>query len=246
MKTKKLLSFKEHINQVMRPHKIWMPSLFALAMAFVSFYAILLFYSHADKNLANILAPHISSLLEVQDGSEIHRLINSVAVQKSSRLKIIQNGTIVESTLSTERFNPYKEGHKEGYSFLNIPSLVSSKYLTSEAIIARDGGPKNWNAKLILQTPIGGIISIPFVVALVTFALIFFIVRFVTQKSLKAMQKSILPINLLDKAIKDLQLMDTENKIPSFEIREFENMAPRRNLWVESRDNMMLHDNTRI
>ena len=219
---KNLLSFKEHIDQVMHPYRIWMPSLLAFTMAFVSFYAMLLFYSHTDRKLANILAPHISALLEIQDGPEINRFIHSVSRQKGSQLKIIQNGVIVESTLVGERFTTYTG--REGYFFLNIPSLVSSKYLISKSIIERLGGPKNLNAKLILKTPIGGIILISFITALMTFVLIFFIIRFIIQKSLKIIQKSIFPINILDKAIKNLKLIDAENKIPAFQIREFENI----------------------
>ena len=208
----------------MHPYKIWLPSIFALAMAFVSFYAILLFYSHADRNFADALVPHISTLLESQDNPEIHRLIHSVAQKKGSQLKIIQNGTIVASSISTEGFRTYTKEKDKGYSFLNIPSLISSKYLISESSITRRSGPKNLNAKMILKTPIGSIISISLIVAFITFTLIFLIIRFIIQKSLKATQKSIAPMSTLDKAIKDLKLMDTRNTIPSFQIREFENI----------------------
>jgi len=81
---KRTLTFKEYLSKKMLPYKIAFPVSLSLMTALFAAYAILVFYSENDRSFVKAISPHISTLVETQDGPELQRFINSVADEKTS------------------------------------------------------------------------------------------------------------------------------------------------------------------
>ena len=211
------LSLKKYIHHKTRSSRVGIPLLCALMVSLVVFYTILLYYSNFDRTFAGTISPHISTLVEAQDGPEIKRLIQSIQSQSGSHIQIVKNGMVVASTLASKHTG-------EGMPLLNIPSKVSWEYLISRSPIVRKGGPENTNAEMIILTPVSIVFIVSAIAALGVFIFIFSLISLVAKKTISAAHEIIAPVGELNKAIKNLKLMDETIKIPSFKILELENI----------------------
>ena len=210
-------SLKKYIYLKTQSCRVWIPLLCALMVSVMVFYATLLYYSNFDRTFAETISPHVSTLIETQDGPEIKRLIHSIHDKSGSHIQIVKNGTIVASTLSNNNI------HKS-MTFLNIPSKVSWEYLISHSPVVRKGGPENLDAKMLVLTPISIVFIFSFLSALGVFIFIFSLISLVAKKTISAAHEVIAPVGELNQAIKNLKLMDENIEIPPFKILELENI----------------------
>ena len=213
----KLLSLNKYIHRETRPYRLWVPLLAALMVSIAVFYTTLLYYSNFDQTFADTLSPHLSTLIEAQDGPEIKRMIHSIHAKNGSHIQIFQNEKIVASTFSS---NPTSEEIR----LLNIPSRISWDHLISRADIVRNGGPENISAEIVIYTPMSTIFIFSLLIALGTFVFMFSFIALVTKKTIGAAHDVIAPVGELNKVIENLKLDDKNIKAPSFKILELQNI----------------------
>jgi hypothetical protein len=95
---KRTLTFKEYLSKKLVPYKIALPVSLSILTAFFAAYAQLVFYSENDRSFVKAIAPHISTLVETQDGPELQRFITSIADEKKVIINVIKDNEVIASS----------------------------------------------------------------------------------------------------------------------------------------------------
>ncbi|MFT6631885.1 MAG: signal transduction histidine kinase [Bacteriovoracaceae bacterium] len=219
---KRSLSFKEYLNKKLLPYKIILPLSLALITAIITAYSILIFYSDSDLSFAKAISPHLSTLIETQDGPELQRFITSVANEKGIKIEVFNNQKIIASSDSTTTIgNPLKN---IGMDILGIQTKISSKNLISTAKIRRHGGPENLNSYIRIFNPIFELFFMVVIVSGIIFLLSFLILNILATKIILTAQKSIEPIKELENSISKLSEFGEVSLSNYMYIEELENI----------------------
>ncbi|WP_127718233.1 HAMP domain-containing sensor histidine kinase [Halobacteriovorax sp. HLS] len=220
--TNKTLTFKEYLSKKLLPYKIALPISLSILTALFAAYAILVFYSENDRSFVRAIAPHISTLVETQDGPELQRFITSVAEEKNVILNITKNKEIIASSSDNTLIGkPY---HLDGIKVLGIESGLSTQYIVSKTEIKRDGGPLTSKGTIYLLNPTLDLFSMVLGVAIIVFLLSFILLNVLATKIISTAQKSIEPIKDLEKSIYDLKKFGEVNLEGYLRIEELENI----------------------
>ena len=73
-----IIPFKKYIEQRMTPYQFAVPLVIAVVGALFSASLIFIQFADSNKNFIESISPHISTLLETQDGPEIQRFLKSI------------------------------------------------------------------------------------------------------------------------------------------------------------------------
>jgi len=185
-------------------------------------YAILVFYSENDRSFVKAISPHISTLVETQDGPELQRFINSVADEKNVIIYIEKNDEVIASSSDNTLIGkPY---HVEGIKVIGIDSDLSMTYLISKTGIKREGGPSSSKGSIYLLNPILDLFSMVLAVAIIVFILSFILLNILATKIISVAQKSIEPIKDLENSIYELKKFGEVNLNGYLRIEELENI----------------------
>jgi signal transduction histidine kinase len=216
------LSFKEYLNKKLLPYKIILPASLALITAIITAYSILIFYSDSDLSFARAISPHISTLIETQDGPELQRFITSVAKEKGIRIEIFDDKRIIASSDSTTSIgNPLKN---IGMGILGIKTKISRDNLISTVKIKRDGGPANLNSNIRIFNPTFELFFMVMIISAIIFFLSFLILNILATKIISTAQKSIEPIKELEHSIRKLSEFGEVSLSNYMYIEELENI----------------------
>lgn len=219
---KKTLTFKEYLSKKLLPYKIALPVSLSVLSAVFAAYTLLVFYSENDKSFVNAITPHISTLIETQDGPELNRFINSIAKEKAVIINIVKDEELIASSSDNTLIG--KNYNERGLELLGIGSQLSGNYLISNASIRRDGGPNSFNGEIYLLNPTLDLFSMVVAVSIIVFILSFILLNVLATKIISTAQKSIDPIRELEKSISDLKNFG-EVKVDSYlRIEELENI----------------------
>ncbi|PIP89065.1 MAG: hypothetical protein COW01_15890 [Bdellovibrionales bacterium CG12_big_fil_rev_8_21_14_0_65_38_15] len=219
---KRTLTFKEYLSKKMLPYKIAFPVSLSLMTALFAAYAILVFYSENDRSFVKAISPHISTLVETQDGPELQRFINSVADEKNVIIYIEKNDEVIASSSDNTLIGkPY---HVEGIKVIGIDSDLSMTYLISKTGIKREGGPSSSKGSIYLLNPILDLFSMVLAVAIIVFILSFILLNILATKIISVAQKSIEPIKDLENSIYELKKFGEVNLNGYLRIEELENI----------------------
>ena len=219
---RRTLTFKEYLSKKLVPYKIAFPVSLSIITAFFAAYALLVFYSENDRSFVKAIAPHISTLVETQDGPELQRFITSIADEKKVIINVIKdNEVIASSNDNTLIGKPYLTN---GIKVLGIESDLSSKFLISRALTKRDGGPSAMNGEIYLLNPTLDLFSLVIAVTIIVFILSFILLNVLATKIISTAQKSIEPIKDLENSIHELKKFGEVNLNSYLRIEELENI----------------------
>lgn len=219
---KRTLTFKEYLSKKMLPYKIAFPVSLSLMTALFAAYTILVFYSENDRSFVKAISPHISTLVETQDGPELQRFINSVADEKNVIIYIEKNDEVIASSSDNTLIGkPY---HVEGIKVIGIDSDLSMSYLISKTGIKREGGPSSSKGSIYLLNPILDLFSMVLAVTIIVFILSFILLNILATKIISVAQKSIEPIKDLENSIYELKKFGEVNLNGYLRIEELENI----------------------
>ena len=197
--SKETLSFKEFLSKKLLPYRIAFPLILSVLTAIITAYSLLVFYSSSDQSFIKAIAPHISTLIETQDRPELQRFINSVAKEKSVRIEITQQDSIIATSGDTTKIGKNLNSH--GYSIVGIDSQLSMTDLISKEVVKRENGPQNLKAKVILYNSTSTLLILVIAISVLVFILIFLILNIFASRIIQTAQKSIEPIQELEKSI---------------------------------------------
>lgn len=219
---RKALTFKDYLSKKLLPYKIALPVSLSVLSAVFAAYTHLVFYSENDKSFVNAITPHISTLIETQDGPELNRFITSIAKEKAVIINIVKDNELIASSNDNTLIG--KAFHASGLELLGIKSKLSSSYLVSSATVKREGGPNSFNGTIYLMNPTLDLFSMVVAVSIIVFILSFILLNVLATKIISTAQKSIAPIKELEKSIFDLKDFG-EVKLDSYlRIEELENI----------------------
>lgn len=219
---RRTFTFKEYLSKKLVPYKIALPVSLSILTAFFAAYALLVFYSENDRSFVKAIAPHISTLVETQDGPELQRFITSIADEKKIVINIVKgNEVIASSNDNTLIGKPYSF---DGIKVLGIKSDLSSQFLMSKTRIKRNGGPSEVNGAIYLLNPTLDLFSLVLAVTIIIFILSFILLNILATKIIATAQRSIEPIKDLENSIYELKKFGEVSLDNYLKIEELENI----------------------
>lgn len=202
------LPFNQYVRAKLRFYQVAMPLILSITLAVLIGGGMFAQYLRADKNLGEAIAPHLATLLETQDRSEIQRLLKSISDKQDVNFDLVDKGEIVSSTLDLSRIGLRVENLNKNNKLVTFKSEIEVKDKVSLSVYS--------NLKIFVAWAL--------FVSLSSFALIFFLTRGIISKVISVSEESLLPLKGLETAISNLKnnfsLAETEN----FPIIELENI----------------------
>lgn len=220
--SRETLSFEEFLSKKLLPYRIAFPLALSIMTAIITAYSLLIFYSSSDQSFIKAIAPHISTLIETQDRPELQRFINSIAKEKSVRIDITQDESIIATSSDTTLIG--KNLDYNGQSIFGIDSKLSISDLISKEIVKRENGPQKLRAKVILYNSTSPILILVIAVSILVFIFIFLILNIFASRIIQTAQKSIEPIQDLEKIIYGLNNFGELGSKSNQRISELENI----------------------
>lgn len=202
------LPFNQYVRAKLRFYQIVMPLGLSLILAILIGGGMFYQYLKADRNLGESIAPHLSTLLETQDRSEIQRLLKSISDKQDVSFELVDRGEIISSTLDLSRIGLGIENIKKKDGLVTFKSEIDVKDKVSLSVYS--------NLKTFIAWAL--------FVSLSSFSLIFFLTRGIIGKVISVSEESLMPLKGLESAVNNLKnnfsLTDTED----FPIIELENI----------------------
>ncbi|MEE2670305.1 MAG: sensor histidine kinase [Bdellovibrionota bacterium] len=220
--SKTTLSFKDFLSKKLLPYRIAIPMALSIITAIFTAYSLLVFYSSSDQSFIKAIAPHVSTLIETQDRPELQRFINSVAKEKLVQIDIVQTDSIIATSGDTTLIGKNRIDY--GRSIFGIDSKLSITNLISKEVVKRENGPQNLKAKIILYNPTTTLLSLVIAVSILVFILIFLVLNIFASRIIQTAQKSIEPIQELEKRIYGLNDFEELEFESNQRIKELENI----------------------
>jgi signal transduction histidine kinase len=216
----KTLSFQDFLSKKLLPYRLVFPLGLSIVTAIITAYSLLVFHSSTDQAFIKAIAPHISTLIETQDRPELQRFVSSVAKEKSARIDITHNHSVIATSGNTAFIG--KNIFVKGHSIYGVYGKITLNDLVSEEVVKRENGPLNLKANIVLYNPISKIIVLVLATSLLVFILIFIILNIFAGRIIHVAQSSIEPIRELEKSIYDLNefgelTYDSKQKIKELE-----------------------------
>ena len=212
--------FKKHIENRLTPYKVGGSLLFAFIITVGMVLGFGLIINKNKNNFIEAIAPHLSKLIEIQDGPQMQRFVQSLTEKGNFIIEVIQNNQIISSSLNQSRI-----GNKLRVTPFQLWGFqATSKYLVNRQPISRIKGPQNLNAKVFIFTPLSNMVWGILLIALLSPFISYSLISFFVSLIISATKRSLSPIKKLDQAIKDLKRFDLDSSGLSFEISELENI----------------------
>lgn len=220
---REVISFKKHIEQKMLPYQIAVPIIIAALSAIITASMIFIQYADSDKSFIGSIAPHISTLLETQDGPEIQRFLKAVSTKHGSALEVIsKKNEIIGSSLESGRIGTEFKMKLKNINFLDLK--LNDGKLISLVDISRSNGPESTGAKLVAYLNINSILYVAIGISLAVFVFSFIALNWLISKVISISKESLLPLNELEQSIREMKSNFQEQDFKSTNISEIENI----------------------
>ncbi|MCB9061391.1 MAG: HAMP domain-containing histidine kinase [Halobacteriovoraceae bacterium] len=218
-----IISFKKYIERKMVPYQIALPIVIAALSAIITASIIFIQYADSDKSFIESIAPHISTLLETQDGPEIQRFLKAVSIKHGSAIEVIsKNNEIIGSSLDSSRIGTEL---KEQLKDINILDLkLNNGKLISMTNVSRINGPDANGAKLIAYLNLNSILYVAIGISLAVFVFSFLALNWLISKVISISKESLLPLNNLENFIREMKSHIEESRFEYSNIKEIENI----------------------
>ncbi len=209
----KSVNLSNYISSKLRVYQFGFPLAIAISLSVFSASLILFVRVTSDQSVLRELVPHISTLVESQDRTELLRLIRSISLERESEILLIKNERIVAASKSLSLLDtPYVSDMK---LFEFSGSQISKHFITSTKDVFRFGGPKT-ETSIVINSPLTPIIQMCLLSAFIMLFLGFGVSFFFAFQIQKLVQAAIRPIQKINSQIQDLQNIDrTDHSIES-------------------------------
>ncbi len=210
---KSSVKLSAYISSKLRVYQIGLPLAIAISLSVLTASLILLVRITSDQSILRELAPHISTLVESQDRTELLRLIRSVAQERGSEILLIKNEKIVAASMSLNLLDTTYVSEPRLFDFSG--SQISKGFITSAKDVFRPGGP-NTETSIIINSPLTPIIQKCLLSASIMLIFGFGVSFLFAFQIQRLVQTAIRPIQEIDGQIRNLQNIDrTEHTIES-------------------------------
>jgi signal transduction histidine kinase len=218
-----IISFKNYIEKKMMPYQIALPIIIAAISAIITASIIFIQYADSDKSFIESIAPHVSTLLETQDGPEIQRFLKAVSSKQGSAFEVIsKNNEILGSSLESSRIGTNFQLNPKNINFLYM-NFYDGK-LINMVNVNRANGPESTGAKLIAYLNLNSILYVAVGISIAVFIFSFLALNWLISKVITISKDSLLPLNNLEKSIREMKSHFENIFISNSNIREIENI----------------------
>lgn len=207
------------ISSKLRVYQFGFPLAIAISLSVLTGSLILFVRITSDHSILRELAPHISTLVESQDRTELLRLIRSIAQERGSEILLIKNERIVAASKSLNLLDTPYIAEPKLLDFSG--SQISKGFITSTKDVFRSGGP-NTETAIIINSPLTPIIQMCLLSAFIMLIFGFGVSFLFTFQIQKLVQAAIRPIQKIDSQIRDLQNIDRIDHTIESGILEFD------------------------
>lgn len=171
------ISFSKYIENKIIAYKVMSSLLFSLVITLCIVTSVGSLVNKNKNTFIGAMAPHLSTLIEIQDTPQMIRFIKSLAEKENIFIEVMQNGKIISSTLDISRI-----GEESDISPSSLWGITyTSKYLVNHHKVARNHGPQNLNAQVMMLTPLSGLFWGAAFVALFSFVISYCLVSFLVS-----------------------------------------------------------------
>ena len=201
------LPFQQYVRARLRFYQVVMPLVLSLVLAVLIGGGLFIQYLKADRNLGESIAPHLSTLLETQDRSEIQRLLKSISDKQGVSVELIDRGEIISSTLDRSRIGLGS----------NVEEGLGLAFYKSDIVIKNE-------VSLSVYSNLKTFVAWTLFISLSSFGLIFFFTRGIIGKVISVSEESLIPLKELETAIKNLKSNFALTETQDFPIQELESI----------------------
>jgi len=203
----KSVALSTYINSKLRVYQYVVPVVVALVVSVLAMDAILYVKIKFDQSLLREISPHISTLVETQDRTELLRLIRSIAEERGSKILLVHDDQVTATSEDLHLIDrPYS---KENMVFRFLDSDISKNYISSSAKILRPNGPDT-NTLIILKSPLLPTLGKCFAVMGIFLLLGFGFSYLYAYRMKKVIQKAIEPIQVIGQEIQNLKNIEPQ------------------------------------
>lgn len=207
----------------MMPYQIAVPIIIAAFSAVITASIIFIQYADSDKSFIESIAPHISTLLETQDGPEIQRFLKAVSIKHGSAIEVVsKNNEILGSSLESARIGTEFKIHSKNFNFLDLK--LNDGKLISMVDVVRVNGPESTGAKLIAYLNLNSILYVAIGISIAVFIFSFLALNWLISKVISISKESLLPLNDLEKSIREMKSHFEDSAFENSNIKEIENI----------------------
>lgn len=207
----------------MIPYQIAVPIIIAAFSAVITASIIFIQYADSDKSFIESIAPHISTLLETQDGPEIQRFLKAVSSKHGSAIEVVsKNNEILGSSLESSRIGTEFKMHSKNFNFLDLK--LNDGKLISMVDVVRANGPESTGAKLIAYLNLNSILYVAIGISIAVFIFSFLALNWLISKVISISKESLLPLNDLEKSIREMKSHFEDSVFENSNIKEIENI----------------------
>lgn len=205
------------------PYQIAVPIVIAALSAIITASIIFIQYADSDKSFIESISPHISTLLETQDGPEIQRFLKAVSSKHGSAIEVIsKNNEILGSSLESARIGTEFIMNSKNINFLDLK--LNDGELISIVDIDRANGPEATGAKLIAYLNLSSILYVAIGISIAVFVFSFLALNWLISKVISISKDSLLPLNDLEKSIREMKSNFEDSSFGDSNIKEIENI----------------------
>ncbi len=187
---------------------------------------------NSNQKVINALSPYIMTLVEVNDRTEINRVLGAVVKNENAKLILVKDGSVYSSTGDVQELDsPYVPTK---INFKLFEGLFSSNEIIVKNSIRRNSSSTESTIYYFgpLKPIINNTLAIMFIVFVVSI-LISFMISYRTRQSLK---KALMPLEQLQEEIKNIKLNKSQVSTP-IKIKELEEI---RQTIIETRHDLDL------
>lgn len=215
---KKTQTLSSYINSKLRIYQYGVPIAMSLLIGLSTVVFLLLIRVSTDQALLKDIAPHISTLVETQDRSELARLIKSIATERNVDISLVKDKKIMVSSKSLDLFDSTYLEDKPVFNFFG--SVISKSFASSTRIVSRPNGPDT-HTSIVLSSPLLPILYTCGVAALLILMIGFGLSYLFAYQIKQVVHSAVGPIKKINEQIRSLKNIDEEHIYYETPITEF-------------------------
>lgn len=172
---------------------------------------------NSNQKVLNALSPYVMTLVEVNDRTEINRVLGSVVKNENAKLVLVKDGNVYATTGDVQELDsPYSQSK---INFKLFDGLFSNNEIIVKNSFKRSSSSSE--STLYYFGPLGPIISNTLVIMFLVFAISILISILVSYRTRKSLKGALKPLEQLNEEIKNIKLNKSQVSTP-IKIKELE------------------------
>lgn len=204
-----------HLNTAFRVQKLIIPVITSVIVGVIAAAVTLTALAQADFTFVKSIGPHVAILLQIQDGPELQRFIETIAKERDVQIEVAHNNKVVASSKALSSIGALANEEETGVELFNS-KLTANDIITASRVKLADGSQQSLTVKTSLM-PVLGISLLVFAATLLG---CFVVLRVFANAIVRKAQNTIEPVRQLAEEIRQLENFGLNRSISDADIAE--------------------------